>query len=51
MDELIQTPYGELNAAGLEELRKSFDTRQIWKRSMTSTVSVHCGRGNCGPIC
>jgi hypothetical protein len=31
MDELIQTPYGELSAPGLEELRKSFDTRQLLK--------------------
>lgn len=29
MDELIQTPYGEVSAEGLEELRRSFDTRQI----------------------
>ncbi len=29
MDELIQTPFGELRAARLEELQASFDTRQI----------------------
>jgi hypothetical protein len=29
MDKLIQTPYGEVRAEGLEELRGSFDTRQI----------------------
>jgi hypothetical protein len=31
LDELIQTPYGELSAPGLEELRKSFDTRLLLK--------------------
>jgi hypothetical protein len=31
MDELIQTLYGELSASGLEEIRKSFDTRQLLK--------------------
>ena len=29
MDELIQTPYGEVRAEGLQELQASFDTRQI----------------------
>ncbi len=29
MEELIQTPFGELRAARLEELQASFDTRQI----------------------
>jgi hypothetical protein len=29
MDELIQTPYGEVRAEGLAELQASFDTRQM----------------------
>jgi hypothetical protein len=29
MDELIQTPYGEVRAEGLEALQASFDTRLI----------------------
>jgi hypothetical protein len=29
MDELIQTPYGEVLAEGLAELQASFDTRQM----------------------
>jgi hypothetical protein len=29
MDDLIQTPYGEVRAQGLEDLQASFDTRKI----------------------
>ena len=29
MDDLIQTPYGEVRAEGLAELQASFDTRQM----------------------
>jgi hypothetical protein len=29
MDELIQTPYGEVRVKTLEELQSSFDTRQL----------------------
>lgn len=51
MDEVIQTPYGAVRAEGLEELRRSFDTRQIleavddldrfcalWKREMRADL-------------
>ena len=49
MDELIQTPYGEVRAKALQELQASFDTRQLltavddldrfcaqWKRELRS---------------
>ncbi len=29
MDEVIQTPYGEVRAEGLQQLQASFDTRQL----------------------
>jgi len=29
MDEVIQTPYGEVRAEGLEQLQAAFDTRQL----------------------
>ena len=55
MDELIQTPYGEVRAEGLAELQASFDTRQMlavvddldrfcaqWKRELRAEFLAGC---------
>lgn len=35
MEEVVQTPYGEVRAGGLEEMRSSFDTRRLLRAGET----------------
>ena len=42
MEEVVQTPYGEVRARGLEELRSSFDTRRLLQT--VEVIDRFCGQ-------
>jgi hypothetical protein len=42
MEEVVQTPYGEVRAGGLEELLSSFDTRRLLQT--VEVIDRFCGQ-------
>ena len=42
MEGVVQTPYGEVRAGGLEELRSSFDTRRLLQT--VEVIDRFCGQ-------